>query len=71
MSHLPFFPSRDVDLRLTVKYLPAWFPGAEFKRQAAEWKRLVDAMHMRPYEVAKAAYVRFCLSLAYHSSISD
>ena len=41
-----------------MKYVPSWFPGAGFQRQAARWKTLVDAMHARPYEIAKDAYVR-------------
>ena len=33
---------------LQVKYLPLWFPGAGFKRQAAEWKPFVDEMFIKP-----------------------
>ena len=44
-----------------VKYLPEWFPGAGFKRQAAHWKEKVDALHLRPYEVAKRNWVGFTL----------
>ena len=40
-----------------MKHVPAWFPGADFKRQAAEWKRSVDALHLLPFEIAKKAYV--------------
>ncbi|EKM55873.1 uncharacterized protein PHACADRAFT_209385 [Phanerochaete carnosa HHB-10118-sp] len=38
-----------VDVIPILKYLPAWFPGAGFKRQAANWKILVDKMHETPY----------------------
>lgn len=47
------------DLLKTVKYLPEWFPGAGFKRQAAHWKEKVDALHLRPFEVAKKNWVGF------------
>ncbi|KIP04523.1 hypothetical protein PHLGIDRAFT_120630 [Phlebiopsis gigantea 11061_1 CR5-6] len=42
-----------VDSVPILKYLPEWFPGAGFKRQAAHWKEKVDALHLRPFEVAK------------------
>nr|AAS88582.1 PAH-inducible cytochrome P450 monooxygenase PC-PAH 3 [Phanerodontia chrysosporium] len=38
-----------VDVFPILKYLPSWFPGAGFKRQAAKWKALVDDMHEIPY----------------------
>ena len=48
----------------TVKHVPAWFPGAQFKRQAAEYKRLVDDMFYAPYKQFKAAWVcLICMSL--------
>ena len=36
-----------------MKYVPAWFPGAKFKRQAREWKKAVDAMANVPYDAIK------------------
>ena len=42
-----------------LRFVPAWFPGAGFKRQAARWKESVDAMYMRPYSKVKVAYVRY------------
>ena len=36
-----------------VKYVPEWFPGAGFKRQASLWKKHVDAMADVPFELAK------------------
>ncbi|EKM55874.1 uncharacterized protein PHACADRAFT_195925 [Phanerochaete carnosa HHB-10118-sp] len=44
-----------VDLFPILKHVPAWFPGARFKRQAAKWKALMDAMHEMPYGQFKAA----------------
>lgn len=38
-----------VDVIPALKYIPAWFPGAGFKRHAAEWKKLVDDMFEIPY----------------------
>lgn len=40
-----------------MKYLPAWFPGAKFKRQAAEWKIAVDALFEKPFGIAKNSFV--------------
>lgn len=36
-----------------MKYLPAWFPGAGFKRTGQAWKEELDAVVNKPY-----AYVR-------------
>ncbi|KAJ7510489.1 cytochrome P450 [Mycena galericulata] len=44
-----------VDLIPALKYVPQWFPGAGFKRQAAEWKKMVDMMVDRPFTDAKKA----------------
>lgn len=33
-----------------VKYIPWWFPGARFKRQAREWKKSVQGTLDKPYE---------------------
>ncbi|KIP03142.1 hypothetical protein PHLGIDRAFT_26261 [Phlebiopsis gigantea 11061_1 CR5-6] len=43
-----------VDLIPILKYVPAWFPGAQFKREAREWKKTVDAMANVPYEAIKS-----------------
>ena len=45
------------DLGIAVKHIPSWFPGAGFKRQAAEWKRSVDMLHLLPFSIAKKNYV--------------
>lgn len=42
-----------------MKYLPSYFPGAEFKRQAKEWKLIVDEMFERPYRELKESMVMF------------
>lgn len=35
---------------VSVKYIPWWFPGAGFQRQAREWRKSVTAMLDKPYE---------------------
>lgn len=50
-------------MKRTVKHLPAWFPGATFKRQAAQWKPIVDEMFDRPFGEVKAAFVSTILIL--------
>ncbi|KAJ7252570.1 cytochrome P450 [Mycena rebaudengoi] len=42
-----------VDMIPILKYVPAWFIGAGFKRQAREWKRLTDKMVQLPFQAAK------------------
>ena len=41
-----------------VKYVPAWFPGAEFKRKAKAWRKLSQSMLKSPYEMTKRKVVR-------------
>lgn len=41
-----------------LKYVPAWFPGAEFKRQAAYVKALVSEMQKEPFQYVKNNMVR-------------
>ncbi|TBU24926.1 cytochrome P450, partial [Dichomitus squalens] len=44
-----------VDYIPILKYVPSWFPGAAFKRQAAEWKKATDAMLERPFKAVTQA----------------
>ncbi|KAH6917895.1 cytochrome P450 [Coprinopsis sp. MPI-PUGE-AT-0042] len=39
-----------VDLFPLLKYVPAWMPGAEFKRKAARWRYLNDISLERPFK---------------------
>ncbi|KDQ13185.1 hypothetical protein BOTBODRAFT_175790 [Botryobasidium botryosum FD-172 SS1] len=39
-----------VDVLPILKYVPAWFPGAQFKRNAAEWRLLSEEMVNKPFE---------------------
>ena len=41
-----------------LKYIPAWFPGAGFRRKARKWSELVHEMIEKPYTVAKQRIVR-------------
>jgi len=43
--------------RLSVKYIPAWFPGAGFKKKALKWRKLARDMIDRPYDMVKAQFV--------------
>lgn len=40
---------------LPVKYVPAWFLGANFQREAREWRKYAQAMLERPTEAVKKA----------------
>ncbi|KAH9941412.1 cytochrome P450 [Amylocystis lapponica] len=44
-----------VDSIPILKYLPSWFPGAMFKRQAREWRKLALAMVEAPFNAVKSA----------------
>ncbi|KAJ7690142.1 cytochrome P450 [Mycena rosella] len=47
-----------VDVIPALKYVPAWFPGASFKRKAAEWKKLIQEMVDLPFAASKDAMAR-------------
>ncbi|KAJ7226387.1 cytochrome P450 [Mycena rebaudengoi] len=42
-----------VDMFPALKYVPKWFPGAEFQRKAEEWRKLARAMVDMPYTETK------------------
>ncbi|KAJ8090311.1 hypothetical protein PM082_018907 [Marasmius tenuissimus] len=42
-----------VDALPILEYVPAWFPGAGFKRKAREWNRLYIEMNVLPFEIVK------------------
>ncbi|KAH9927367.1 cytochrome P450 [Amylocystis lapponica] len=44
-----------VDSIPILKYLPSWFPGAAFKRQAYEWRKSVLATVEAPFNAVKSA----------------
>ncbi|EKM51685.1 uncharacterized protein PHACADRAFT_261973 [Phanerochaete carnosa HHB-10118-sp] len=45
-----------VDSFPLLRFIPSWFPGAKFKRDAEAWKPVVDKMYMQPYSDLKTAY---------------
>ena len=48
---------------LSVKYLPSWFPGATFKRQAREWQAELENLVFTPYKTVKERVVSSALSV--------
>ncbi|KAF8980248.1 cytochrome P450 [Cyathus striatus] len=57
-----------VDTFPLLKYVPAWFPGAGFKRKAREWRKAARGMVDIPFEDTKAAIVMIPLfSIRIHS----
>ncbi len=60
-------PGRELNSGLVVKHVPSYFPGANFKRQAAEWKKSTDAMVERPFKAVRKAMVSlFAAVTLYH-----
>ena len=43
---------------LAVKHIPSWFPGAQFKRDAAVWKGKMEAFVNEPFDYTKQQMVR-------------
>ncbi|KAK1224159.1 hypothetical protein PQX77_012964 [Marasmius sp. AFHP31] len=53
-----------VDYFPVLKYVPAWFPGARFKRKAREWRRFNQRLRDEPYSWEEgAADSSFCTRL--------
>lgn len=46
-----------VDFMPFLRHIPAWMPGAGFKRKAQEWKVLSTAFREVPYGTAREAWV--------------
>ncbi|KAI0427503.1 cytochrome P450 [Xylaria sp. FL1042] len=42
-----------VDIIPALRYVPEWFPGCKFKRQARDWKRMLTRLADQPYQFAK------------------
>ncbi|KAI0070807.1 cytochrome P450 [Panus rudis PR-1116 ss-1] len=45
-----------VDFFPILQYIPSWFPGVDFKREAAKWRPYADAMLEKPYEWFKKQF---------------
>ena len=41
-----------------LKYVPTWFPGAEFQKDAKRWRKSTEIMVEAPFEFTKSAFVR-------------
>jgi hypothetical protein len=41
-----------------LKYVPSWFPGAGFKRNAKEWRKVVREVLEKPFHETKRNIVR-------------
>ena len=62
--YVTLFPSpgrNHADGNGVVQYLPAWLPGAQFKRRAAEVKRMVREAARKTYELAERKSVSVTL----------
>jgi hypothetical protein len=46
-----------VDTFPVLRYIPDWFPGAAFKKQAKEWRKSVTAMPKETLEYMKTSMV--------------
>lgn len=40
-----------------MRFLPTWFPGADFKRKSIEWRKLIEDFVNEPYEAFKESLV--------------
>lgn len=40
-----------------VRYIPAWFPGAKFKRHALRTRKLVNESMSKPFDFVKRSRV--------------
>ncbi|KAI0643677.1 cytochrome P450 [Trametes meyenii] len=66
-----------VDVLPFLRYLPSWFPGASFKRNANVWKVKMQELVDRPFESVKArmkegsAVPSFCTTLLDKASQDD
>ena len=56
-SSRPASSCANLTFRSTVKYVPSWFPGANFKVQAKEWRNDSTAMLEKPFEMVKQRMV--------------
>lgn len=60
LSNIPYPGAYLVDHFHILKYVPAWLPGAKFKRDANKWRKLTLDMINKPFDALKAEMV--CLA---------
>ena len=46
----------------TLQHIPAWFPGAQFKRDAKVWNKEMSALLHEPFAVTLDQMVRMALT---------
>ena len=57
---------------LIVRHLPNWFPGTQFKRDAAKWDKLVEDMYEMPFAHVKRNMVQSLVTiLIYEYTVAD
>jgi len=47
------------DLLPSMKYIPAWFPGAGWKRKANYWRKLGECLVHMPWNIVKEQLVGY------------
>ena len=47
-----------VDMFPILKYVPSWFPGAEFQKKAAYWRECINTMAEKPFRHVQEQLVR-------------
>jgi hypothetical protein len=65
LSQAGVFGTYLVDYIPVLKYVPPWMPGASFKRQAREWRRLSREMLDSPFKIVKQNTVRLVTIYTY------
>ena len=56
----PRFPATDKSCTSPVRYIPSWFPYADFKRSALNWRQDYERMREIPFEYAEKNMVHIC-----------
>lgn len=57
LRKVPYVGAYLVDHFEFLKHIPAWLPGAKFKRDAKEWRQITSDMINKPFDVVKAKMV--------------
>ncbi|XP_006464041.1 hypothetical protein AGABI2DRAFT_226079 [Agaricus bisporus var. bisporus H97] len=54
-----------VDMIPWLKYIPDWFPGAKFKRDAKEWRKATEEFKEAPFQATKLNMEKGIASISY------
>ncbi|KAJ5653212.1 hypothetical protein N7490_000215 [Penicillium lividum] len=60
-----------VDIIPALKYVPAWFPGAGFKRTAQEWRRSLEDVAKKPYALVQKRIEGVPMGVPHMSTADD